>query len=140
MTGQNVGALQNLPTVEPRGLVVRCEERGESGHRLSERLVKAAANKCYVKTSKRKLEDTTAGAELKERFEALQKRSKVEFDEWEKSPRPLLDGGEGKIGYGGTQCVVSGTGQRTGESGSKKQAERRERHGSGSSGTEMASA
>jgi len=79
-----------------------------------------------VKTSKRKLEDTTAAAELKERFEALQKRSKVEFDEWEKSPRPLLDGGEGKIGYGGMQCVVSGAGQPNGASGGKHQAMKRE--------------
>ena len=74
-------------------------------------VLRLAENKCYVETGKRMLENTTAGADLKEWFEALQKRSKVEFDEWEKSARPLLDGGEGKIGHGGMRCVVSGAGQ-----------------------------
>lgn len=79
---------------------------------MTERLVKAAESKCFVEKGKRKLEDTTAGAELKERFEARQKKSKVEFEEWEKSARPLLDGGEGKTSVGNGRSVAKGNQRR----------------------------
>ena len=92
-----------------------------------------------METGKRKLEDMAARAELKERVEALQKMSKVEFDEWGKTARPLLDGGEGKIGHGGPRRVVIGIEHnKRGGNGGGNQATRRERCGSGISRAEMA--
>ena len=63
---------------------------------MGEWLVAESMRKCEVETGKPKLEETRTWKELEERREQMAKEEKLLMDEWKKSKRPLLDGGQGK--------------------------------------------